>query len=509
MPRRLAAAAIVAAVVSVSFCRCALDRVAAGASELTPLDVFRKYYREKVPQLRVKAVAQLSGERGAAVVEALLTAAADEDHSVRDRAAAVLDEPRDAPDEIAALVKSGLGAKTPPDVRVVAVHALAADGVRAERALRDALSDKQAEVVRCAALSLANMGDRESAPKLSELLASRDAQIRAAALDALEILLGDDAVGQATAALLGDAAPEPRIAATEALSKHPKPESAEALGQALRDPSWSLRTAAARALGAFHGDAACARAAAGPLVRAVATETRTRVRGEIGDALFALTGIDFGTEADRWKAWFAEAGGTFEPPTHRPQRAAASPHGTQGHLLEVPLESEHVSFVLDFSRSMDEPVRFGVPTTKREELLKSLEVVFAKLPADARVNLIPFGTEPHPYKPSLFAATPGAKQSALRFLADLPPDGRTNLFDSVETALADPDADTIVLLADGAPTEGKRRTRTTILAGIRRLDRFRLARIHCVEVGAANTSARWKGFMKEIADATGGGYLAR
>jgi hypothetical protein len=30
-----------------------------------------------------------------------------------------------------------------------------------------------------------------------------------------------------------------------------------------------------------------------------------------------------------------------------------------------------------------------------------------------------------------------------------------------------------------------------------------------VEIGALNTSPRWKGFMKEIADATNGNYLQR
>jgi len=110
---------------------------------------------------------------------------------------------------------------------------------------------------------------------------------------------------------------------------------------------------------------------------------------------------------------------------------------------------------------------------------------------------------------ALFAASPPAKEAALRFMDKLAPDGRTNIYDSLEIALGDADADTVVLVTDGAPTEGKRRTRAAILAGIRQLNRYRLARIHCVEIGAQNTSARWKGFMKEIADATNGNYLQR
>jgi HEAT repeat protein len=501
MPRRFVLATVVVACF-------AADLAPLAGAEPSPLDVFHRYYKEHSPELRVKAVAQLAGQRGGAVVEALLLAAADEDRQVRERAAGVLAEPRDAADEIAAFVKTGLG-KQPPEVSVLAIHAIAVAGTKAAKELRAALADRQPGVVRVAALSLANLGDRPSAPKLSELLLSKDDLVRAAAVEALGVLLGADAGGAASGVVLGDKAPEPRVAACEVLGRFPRPAAADHLGRALFDGSWSVRVAAARALAAFRCDTPSARAAAGPLVRAIAAESRARVRVEMAEALFALTGIDFGPEPDRWKGWYGEAGATFEPPPKRPQRGSSDPRATQGHLLDLPLESEHVSFVLDYSHSMTDPVRFGVETPKHAALQKSLEAVFVRLGPDARVNLIPFGTEPHPYKPALFAATPAAKQSALRAMERTEPDGRTNIYDSLEIALADPDADTVVLVTDGAPTEGKRRTRAAILAGVRQLNRYRLARIHCVEIGAQNTSARWKGFMKEIADATNGHYLQR
>lgn len=501
MPRRIVVAAALAACI-------AADLAPIWATEPSPLDVFQRYYKEKSPELRLKAVSQLAGQRGAGIVEALFRAVGDADREVRERAAGILSEPRDSAEEIAAIVRVGLG-KQAPEVRVQAAHALAVAGSRALRELRAALGDKQPEVQRVVALSLAGLGDRESAPLLSELLTSREALVRAAAIEGLGTLLGDDAVGSATAVVLGDRSPEPRIAASEILGRYPRPQTADALARELGDGSWSVRVSAARALGAFRCDTDSARAAAGPLVRAISDELRARVRVEMAEALFSLTGIDFGPEPDRWRAWYGEAGATFEPPVRRPQRGAANPRATMGHLLDLPLESEHVSFVLDFSHSMTDPIRFGVETTKRSELQRSLEVVFGKLGSGAYVNLVPFGSEPHPYKPALFCATASAKQAALRFLEKMAPDGRTNIYDSLEIALADPEADTVVLVTDGAPTEGKRRTRSAILAGLRQLNRYRLARVHAVEIGAQNTSPRWKGFMKEIADATGGSYLSR
>ena len=482
--------------------------VRAGAAEPEAIEVFRRFYKEKNPDLRLKAVSQLSGARGAPVVEALLTAISDDDREVRERAAGGLAEPRDGADEIAALVRVGLG-RQPPEIRTQAAHALASAGRRALRELRAALDDAQPEVRRIAALSVANLGERDAASKLSELLTAKEALVRAAAIEALGILLGDDATGSATGVLLGDGAPEPRIAAAEILGKYPRPATASHLGDALFAESWSLRVAAARALAQFRVEIVTARAAAAPLVRALAKEPRDRVRIEFANALFALTGIDFGPEPDRWKAWYAEAGATFEPPVRTLRRGGADPHATGSHLLDLPLESDHVCFVLDYSHSMTDPVRFGVESTKQQELQKALVVVIGRLPPQARFNLIPFGSEPHPYKPALFAATAAARAAALRFMDKTAPDGRTNIFDSLELALGDPDADTIVLLTDGAPTEGRRRTRTAILAGLRQVNRYRLARIHTVEVGAQNTSPRWKGFMKEIADATGGSYLQR
>src|SRR5262245_26436497 len=123
MSRRLVVAAVLAAAV-------ALDLAPAGAGAASPLDVFHRFYKEKSPDLRLKAVSQLAGQRGAGVVEALLEAVDDEDREVRERAAGVLSETRDAADEIAAIVRLGLG-RQPPEVRVQAVHALAVCGGKA------------------------------------------------------------------------------------------------------------------------------------------------------------------------------------------------------------------------------------------------------------------------------------------------------------------------------------------------------------------------------------------
>jgi len=483
--------------------------VATRATEPTPLEVFHRFFKDRDPALRRKAVAQLAGSRGPAAVEALVLAARDEDPAVRDRAADVLLERRDRPDEIEALARTGLG-KQPAEVRLLAAKALAAAGPAAAQALRSALSDRDSAVRCVAARGLAACGDREAAPLLHELLLAKEAMVRAVACEAIGDLLGEAAVGTATTVVLGDSAPEPKIAAVGILGRHPAADSVVHLVRGLDDPSWSLRVATAKALREYGGGPEGARPAATALVAALRRESRRRVQIEMAEALWTLTGIDFGPDPPRWSAWHAEAGATFTPPQRRPARGAHAGAGaTRGHLLDLPLDSEHVSFVLDASSSMGEPVRFGAKTTKRDELLSAFEAAVGKVPKPAWINLIPFSTEPRPFKPALFEATPGARAAAVKHLHKVPADGRTNVYDSLVLALADRETDTVVLVTDGAPSVGARTTRAGILEGLREINRWKFVRVHTVEVGGANTGARWRGFLREIAEATGGHHLQR
>jgi hypothetical protein len=236
-----------------------------------------------------------------------------------------------------------------------------------------------------------------------------------------------------------------------------------------------------------------------------------RVRDEFADALHELTGIDFGPEHARWAAWLADEAERFEPP-QRPvkRRRTTEPSGsTAAHLLDLPIDSDHVVFVVDCSHSMNDPLAFGGKRSKRDVLNDSFERVVARLPEPSWMNLIPFGTEPEPYRPASFRATRAARSAVVKALAKRAPDGRTNIFDALALALDDREADTVVLVTDGAPSAGRHTARTAFLEATTELNRFHLARVHTVEIGAKNTSPRWRGFMQSIAELTGGHYLAR
>ncbi len=481
---------------------------ASEAAEPTPLEVFRAHCDDRDPKVRRKAVGQLRGERGPDVVAALVDALADDDDRVRGVAADLLRRDDLDRSEIERLGEA-VSRQRRPAVRRAIVRALGASAERATPELVAALDDRDAAVRECAARELSHGDPAAAAAPLHQTLTDTTDGVRAEAIHSLGCLLDDAAVGAAAAVLRGDRADRPRVAAAGVLQAHPAPEGTEHLLVVLRDRSWTVRMACAAALGRQVSPLSSARAAARALVRSIQDESRVRVREEMATSLFLLTGIDFGPAPDRWKAWHAEAGDTFRPPDRPPRRAELVPGGTRADLLDLPTASDHVTFVLDGSHSMNDAIRFGVDTRKRDLLVAAFERALARMPEPSWVNLIPFGTEPDAYKSALVRATPQARRAAVRFLDKRLPDGRTNIYDSLVLAFADPGVDTIVLVTDGAPSEGARTTRTGILEGLADLNRFRLVRVHTVEIGAANTSKRWRGFLRQIADATGGHYLAR
>ncbi len=487
-------------------------RAPAAPPEPTPIDVFRRHYDDRDPKIRRKAVQQLRDARGPDVVGALAEALGDADDRVVRAARQLLRRVELRAPDVAVLARSRKRSRDPAQRREI-VRAVTEAGGEAVPALLAALTDRDGGVRQDAARGLgsAASGSRvdDALPPLHGLLRDREPLVRAAAIEAIGALRGGDATGAASAVLRGDRASEPRVAAALVLAAYPRPEGVEHLVYGLRASAWPLRVACARALGAQREDPDAARVAVAALVRAIALESRMRVAEEMSAALFVLTGIDFGPDAERWSAWYDEAGASFVPPARPSRRSAPGPGATSAGLLDLPTESDHVTFVLDGSHSMSDEIRFGAETTKHDALLAAFERALSRLPADSYANVVVFGSEPYAYKKTLFRATPGARRSAVRFLAKRAQDGRTNIYDSLVLALADDDVDTLVLVTDGAPSEGARTTRTDIINGLREMNRYRLVRVHTVEIGARNTSPRWRGFLADIAAATGGYHLER
>ncbi len=483
---------------------------AAPGSEADAVRAFLRAYDTRDARVRKKAVGLLRDVPGGAATAALLPALGDEAASVRQAAREVL-AGRVADADLAALADRGLRDRL-PEVRLRSALLLAAARTAAaphgER-LAAALRDREAPVREAVAAAIGATGHRGQATAVAAALRSESSpEVRGALLLALAATDPGAGTEAARRAATSDRAGPPCTAALAILDAANDAGAAEAAHRLLSHAAWEVRCAAAALLARRPGASGAALPA---MVASLAKEERRRVRAALADALERLTGLPFGEDAERWTQWWRKEGATWSP-DRVPPAPPPTPHRTEGSVArfyDVPLDGDRVVFAIDTSKSMEDPARLGEEASKMQLATAAFARTAASLRDDCSLNVVTFGTDVSAWRPRVVPAGPAARTEALRFLQKQPPAGRTNIFDALAAAMTDPEVDTVLLLTDGAPSEGEETTRTGFLAGLARLRRWRPVRVHCVEIGAANTGSRWKGFLAEVAAATGGVHVAR
>jgi hypothetical protein len=165
---------------------------------------------------------------------------------------------------------------------------------------------------------------------LVQAVGDEAACVREAAAEALGEVELEEGVVPALAQALGDADEDVREAAAKALEAiGPQAvEAVPALIQALKDRSSSVRCAAARALGAIGPGAMEAVPA---LIQALGDESYT-MRQAAAEALRAITGQDFGEDAERWQQWWE----THQSDTPMPAPSGCTPDAVFEADVTVP-----------------------------------------------------------------------------------------------------------------------------------------------------------------------------
>ncbi len=458
-------------------------------------DDFANLAADKDPDRRVQAIESLRPPKDPVAVRALLPLLADEHPKVRWRA-------------LRALIEGGPALVRDPLIKT---------GLRSSSPL---LRQGACEV-------LGELRDRDALPELVERLHDPDPRVRGAATSALGLIGDPSSAPPLIAAFRMDHDWPLRAAAIESLARLSPESLPELLPEASTDSHYQVRLVAAELAptAALAGDrdwrvrAAAVegclktrdRDAVDLLVEQFGKETG-RLRWDCFRALQDLTGKDLALDAGHWRSWWQANRATFEV---RPAGARGLPAiaGTQAAFFEIPILSNRMIFVLDLSGSMREPSPKG--GTKLDVAKTGMTATLRSLGTDVRFGILGLGCDADgkftkreektwQRRLALYPASPPARADAERFVRGLEARGWTNLYDGLEAAMNDPDADTIFLYSDGGASKGTFVASGEILAQLRRLNRFRKIVIHTVEVPGEKNPEDNRRLLEKIAASTKG-----
>jgi Mg-chelatase subunit ChlD len=405
--------------------------------------------------------------------------------------------------------------------------------------------------------------ERELGRKIQDLIEVRGAAVRALggfrAKESILALLrrlrtGTDAeregIGEAAAAIdhgeidgaltervAKDKSWRVRVVAIDSLAKREARESLDTIARALRDPVWQVQMAAVAALERF-GDLAAVPALIDALKGADG-----RLQEEIRAALVKLTGVDKGTSAAAWAAWWGAHGedvkaGLYRPsPEDRPEARARLTR-----FYGIPVTSKRVVLAIDRSGSMLEESGWkpegeietgsaGEPSDRPEGTRKidvakfELRRVIRTIPEDTLFTIVSFSEGMQAWKETLVVASKRNKEDALAWVHALEATGGTNTYGALQAAFevkGPPDdkrreqgADTIFFMTDGRPSVGEVTEPDEILSRVADWNRTRKVKINTVAVGLDTLPQSPGGggvdpeFLRRLAEMTGGFHVWR
>jgi len=476
--------------------------------------------------LRAHALELLHGRDPAALRGRLRDALTfDEDARVRGVALGLLAAGADA--ETARVIFESSTGSTPPEQRK-AIAALSAlppdvfDEVLGGEEPRWAAREDDPELRLLGPLVLANrVGDDLKKP-LTRLSKDRDPRVRFAAALGLDRLSSRGKGKAARRAMNKAKAAEEHLSILEVVleSGLDDPELTEILIEELDHRDWRVRAAAAEALGStgaaesveplvslLHDEKhwqvqiACLRAlgisrqaaAVGILIERL-DQLEGRLAHEAGRALSTLTGMSLGHRTSSWTRWWADHREGFEPPSPELAQWADVEEPSETYAFYgIPVFSNRLAFVLDVSGSMGGP--------KLERLKKELEVIIERLPDHAKLNMVFFETNVHPWRRRLQPLTAENREAAREEVRECRAEGATNLWEGLLEAFEDEEVDTIYLLSDGEPTAGAVTNLASICKEIGSINRYRRVAIHVVLIGLKSRH------LRRLALESGGTYV--
>lgn len=231
-----------------------------------------------------------------------------------------------------------------------------------------------------------------------------------------------------------------------------------------------------------------------------------RVEHEIELQLERRSGRRLGLHPENWLAWWEALRSGKIKKASTPSFDTGT---TRPSFFGLEINSDRVLFVVDRSGSMSTPFdETNAAITRWNEATEQLCGFVAGLGAKARFDVVVFHDFAESWRGKLVEALPRQVDAAREWLRSQPPRGGTRLRRGVEQALhfrpdGEPeleriDADTLVVLCDGATAEGS----GWVDAFLKRVNpRIRIV-VHAVQIGTGGD-----GTLEALAKGTGGEFL--
>lgn len=352
-----------------------------------------------------------------------------------------------------------------PGVRAAAAQALGRIGhVGSPGALAKLHKDKDAATRAYAREAAARLDPEQHAPLLHAGLADKDAGVRCFLLGCVPGIL---------------------------------PEEAEALSiRGLSDVDWRVRLQAAENLASIR-----TRTSVDALIEA-SEDPRPVVALTVGRSLAELTNKGW-TRPEQWRDWWAQEREGFDL-EHPPEKKQVQGEGVSSAVRynDLPIDTDHAAFLIDVSNGMRAQLE-SREGSKAEEAYGELERVLGLLAGRLVFNVYAYDTLAIPFAKKSVELDARAVKKALAFVEDANARGPKDIWNALQTALADTELDTIYLLASGEPEIGLYVHHNRIAQHLREQQRFHKVVVH----GVAFTDSDWySDQIEEICRATGGEF---
>jgi hypothetical protein len=230
-----------------------------------------------------------------------------------------------------------------------------------------------------------------------------------------------------------------------------------------------------------------------------------RIRHELLSELQRRSGRALAADPARWSEWWQ---GVREGRVLLPEQLAAQgAQPTSATFFGLHAESDRVLFVVDRSGSMQQAFSTG-GRTRHEEAIEQLTTFLRQSGEDTSFTLALFGDEGVAWRSRLAPATEANLDVARRWLAGKAPEGETLLYEGLRAGLGLDargrlnlercEVDTVIVLCDGATTEGP-----GWVAGWLAQENERAQIVfHCVQIGSEGN-----GTLEALARGSGGEFV--